>query len=234
MHSDSTALYQGSTHGAIDLGTTTLCCAYAVVSDDGRRSAVKFLTDYPFANGTENPYTEAVTPTLIAYKIEHNGEKIYTWGAAVRNAVRSSLRSLRSSSRPWHVFRNLKAPFIDSPQTKMSRDKFDETLRELNNDYRPFGEIAKDEPLEDLLRQLSSHWQETLRKENLPKLSSLTLCVPANLRVEEQSRLMRIFERSFGFKPSDEFPMEAEAVMHAILEQGGHGFEVQNKFFTKT
>lgn len=226
MHGDSSALSGGSTHGAIDLGTTTLCCAYCVVPDKGRRSAIKFLTDYPGANGTENPYTEAVTPTLIAYKIMRDGEKITQWGAAVRSAVRRSPRN-------WHIFKNLKAPFIYSPWTEPSQRMFKETLTELNNEYRPFGEITEDDPLEDLLRNLSRHWQERLRKEDLPRLSSLTLCVPTNLRVEEQSRLMRIFERAFGFKPSEEFPVEAEAVLHAILDQGGHGFKVQNKFVSK-
>jgi hypothetical protein len=68
----------------------------------------------------------------------------------------------------------------------------------------------------------------------LPKLSSLTICVPANLKVEEQSRLIRIFERVFRFKLSGEFSIEAEAVMHAILEQGGHDFQVQNESFNKS
>jgi hypothetical protein len=77
MHSDSTALSKGSSYSAIDLRTTTLCCAYASLYNDGSRTAVKFLTDYPYANRTENPYTETITLTNIAYKVGPNSEKIY-------------------------------------------------------------------------------------------------------------------------------------------------------------
>lgn len=213
----TTANPEGFTHGALDFGTTTLCCAYTVISATGHRGGIDCVTDYPEAHGSDNSYTQEVTPTLIAYKIKRGGAKQIIWGAAVDRTTRNN---------GWHVFRNPKATLIDSPWTESLRGKYEETLKLLNDDLKPYGIISSEKPLEDLLRALSTHWQGRLQALKLPKLSSLTVCVPSNLTAEGKVRLSRICETAFGFRPSQDFPMEAEAVVHAMLEHGGHGFKV--------